>query len=98
MIKRIVKLEFLDGNERAFLEIFERVQMNIKQFEGCQSLELLQHESDPLIFFTVSIWDNNDHLEAYRNSEMFQETWAETKALFSRKAEAWSTKSIAYLE
>ena len=97
MIKRIVKLEFLEGNENAFLEIFEKVQLEIKGFSGCDSLELLQETDSINIFFTVSVWESKEALEEYRNSTLFGETWEATKKLFARKAEAWTTQTIAKL-
>jgi heme-degrading monooxygenase HmoA len=97
MIKRIVKLEFLEGNESAFLEIFEEVQLEIKKFPGCQSLELLQGTENGNVFFTVSKWESKEALESYRNSPLFTETWEKTKILFARKAEAWTTTLIAEL-
>ena len=97
MIKRIVKLEFLEGNESAFLEIFEEVQLEIKKFPGCQSLELLQGTENRNVFLTVSKWESDEALESYRKSPLFTETWEKTKILFARKAEAWTTTLIAEL-
>jgi quinol monooxygenase YgiN len=62
----------------------------IRDFEGCVSLELLQDVSHPNIFFTYSQWEREDHLSAYRNSELFKEVWGSTKKLFKDKPEAWS--------
>lgn len=98
MVKRIVKLEFLEGNENAFLEIFEEVQLEIKKFPGCDSLELLQDTEYGNIFFTVSTWENEEALESYRKSPLFTGTWEKTKILFARKAEAWTTTPIAKLD
>ena len=95
MIIRIVKLEFLEGNEQAFLEIFEEVQMQIRGFEGCHSLELLKGNERVTTFFTISKWESEGALENYRNSPLFQQTWERTKALFSSRAQAWTTASVA---
>jgi quinol monooxygenase YgiN len=54
---------------------------------------LLQDENDKNIFFTYSIWENDEALQAYRNSELFETTWAKTKILFAGKPEAWSTRA-----
>jgi len=51
---------------------------------------LLQHETDPSIFFTISKWRKADDLALYRLSELFTTTWATVKPNFSSKAEAWS--------
>jgi heme-degrading monooxygenase HmoA len=42
------------------------------------------------VLFTFSIWDSEAALENYRQSDLFRDTWAKTKALFAEKAEAWS--------
>jgi heme-degrading monooxygenase HmoA len=44
--------------------------------------------------FTVSIWESEDDLNAYRNSELFENTWAKTKVLFNDKPEAWSLEFL----
>ena len=39
----------------------------------------------------------DEDLENYRNSKLFKDTWAKTKPLFLKPAEAWSTERIAHL-
>lgn len=90
MIKRIVKLTFEPANIEQFREIFKQSKQKIKGFKGCHHVELLQGVKEPNIFFTFSIWDSDDALNEYRHSELFQQTWARTKKLFSDKPEAWS--------
>lgn len=97
MITRIVKMEFLEGREQAFLEIFEEVQLHIKGFEGCHSLELLHGIGESSTFFTVSQWESERALENYRNSSLFADTWARTKSLFSQRASAWTLESVVRL-
>ena len=51
-------------------------------------------KSEPNIFFTYSFWKNEAALEAYRNSELFKNTWAKTKVLFNEKPQAWSVEML----
>lgn len=91
MIKRIVKMTFRpDGVEPFVQEVFEQSKAQIRAFPGCRHMELLQHTDDPNVLFTFSIWDDQAALDRYRQSELFQGTWAKTKALFAEKAAAWS--------
>ncbi len=90
MIKRIVKLTFEPQYIEQFQEIFGQSKQKIKAFEGCHHVELLQGVKETNIFFTFSIWDSDEALNNYRYSELFQQTWARTKKLFSDKPEAWS--------
>lgn len=95
MITRIVKLTFRPEEVPAFLEIFEGSKNAIRNFPGCRHLELLRAD---FIFFTYSRWDDESALEQYRNSKLFQGTWARTKALFAARPEAWTVESLAMLD
>lgn len=97
MFVRIVKLRFHEENIPAFLENFEEVKEKIRSFEGNQFLELYQDKNDKRIFFTYSYWESEEHLESYRNSDLFKVVWSFTKTLFSDKPEAWSVDKIATL-
>ena len=95
MIKRIVKLTFAPAHIETFKNIFEESKHAIRAFEGCEHLELLQCTQPQNIFFTYSYWKDAEALEAYRKSNLFQNTWAKTKILFSDKPEAWSTQLLS---
>lgn len=90
MIVRFVKLTFKQESVPDFLEIFFSTKEKIGGFPGCSYLNLLRGKDSPNVFFTHSIWESPEALEAYRQSELFQTTWAKTKVLFAEKAEAWS--------
>jgi len=91
MIKRFVKLTFRPEATEAFLnEVFEPSKTLIRAFPGCRHMELLRHTELPNVWFTFSIWDSEEALDNYRQSDLFRDTWAKTKALFAEKAEAWS--------
>ena len=95
MIKRIVKLHFREDAVQTFFEsVFEPSKTQIRAFPGCHSMELLRHAAQPNILFTLSVWEDADALEQYRQSELFQNTWAKTKALFQERAEAWSVEVL----
>jgi len=98
MIKRIVKMTFRKDATDQFEQIFNNSCDRIRDFAGCESLELTRAVADPRIYFTISIWQSESDLNAYRHSELFKETWAATKALFDDKPQAWSTKSIKALD
>jgi quinol monooxygenase YgiN len=78
--------EFVD----VFKILFQSVQTKISAFEGCEGVQLLQDQSNPELFFTISQWNNAACLENYRQSEFFKQTWAMVKPNFKNKAEAWS--------
>lgn len=94
MIKRIVKLTFRADKIDDFLLIFEQSKQKIRAREGCHHVELLQMPSQPNVMFTFSVWDSEEYLNQYRNSDLFVTTWAATKALFDGKPEAWTTQMI----
>lgn len=98
MIKRIVKLTFRETETENFLKIFKSKKKKIRASEGCLHLELWQDVTTPNIFFTYSFWNSEDDLNAYRHSDLFRNTWKETKKLFSDKPEAWSVEMIESTE
>ncbi len=95
MIKRIVKLTFQPDKVAEFLLIFHERKAQIRAFDGCLYLELLQEHPDGSVLFTVSHWRDQAALNTYRNSDFFKEVWPKTKALFAGKPEAWSLDSLA---
>jgi heme-degrading monooxygenase HmoA len=46
------------------------------------------------ILFTYSWWDSEEHLNNYRNSHFFDDTWSLTKQKFAAKPEAWSVEKV----
>ena len=98
MIIRIVKMTFAPENVDTFLNIFEETKSRIRGFEGCQHLELLNDVDQTNIFFTYSYWDSQEHLNAYRHSNLFGDVWPRTKKLFAAKPEAWSVTQKHILE
>ena len=90
MIIRIVKMSFKPEKVATFLALFEKKQAQIRNFEGCEHLELWQDKNESNIFFTHSHWQSEEHLNKYRHSDFFQATWKISKSLFREKAEAWS--------
>lgn len=95
MIKRIVKLTFQKDKTADFLAIFEASKSDIRNFEGCLHVELLRLKTQKNVFFTFSIWEDENALENYRKSALFRTTWDKTKALFSEKPEAWTVEQIS---
>lgn len=75
-------------------EVFEPSKALIRAFPGCRHMELLRHTEFPHVLCTFSLWDSEEALNAYRQSELFRNTWAKTKALFAEKAEAWSMETV----
>ena len=94
---RVVKMTFKPENVDTFLAVFNESKELIRNFPGVQHLELLNDKHQSNIYFTYSIWDQEESLENYRNSELFKSVWKKTKPLFESKAEAWSVEQIVKL-
>lgn len=98
MINRIVRLSFEPDKVNHFLEVFENSKQLIASFPGCEGLKLLRDANHPNVFYTYSLWQHPDHLEQYRTSELFKNTWAQTKVLFNDKPMAWSTEVVEHVK
>ena len=81
-----------------FLANFETKKLHIRNFEGCEFLELYRDKEKTNVFFTYSFWNSEADLENYRTSELFKGVWAETKVLFNDRPEAWSVDKLVSLE
>ena len=73
-----------------FNELFREVKPKILDQNGCYQVDLLIDIHHPTTIFTYSLWESADHLEEYRNTDLFIKTWRRTKEMFSEKAQAWS--------
>jgi heme-degrading monooxygenase HmoA len=95
MIKRIVRLTFRPDAVEIFLtEVFEPSKSLIRAFPGCRHMELLRQAGRPDVMFTLSVWESEAALDAYRESELFRSTWARTKLGFAEKPEAWTVEVL----
>jgi len=97
MLVRIVKLSLQEDQIKKFLSNFNNQKLSIRNFPGCQFLELYNDKHMKNVFFTYSYWDNEDALNNYRHSELFQGIWAVTKPMFNAKPEAWSVDKLESL-
>jgi quinol monooxygenase YgiN len=91
---RIVKMHFKQEHIYDFLELFNTIKTKIRSVDGCHSVHLLQDKTNAGIFFTYSNWQAEQHLENYRNSELFISTWQTIKPWFEVKGEAWSVDAV----
>ena len=83
-------MQFQVDKIQDFEKLFNERKDTIRKFDGCNHLELWQDANERNIFFTYSIWDSEQHLNHYRFSEFFKDTWGKTKDLFCGPPEAWS--------
>jgi quinol monooxygenase YgiN len=86
MINRIVIMTFQSDKVDEFLSVFDVYKIAIRNFPGCQGLKLLQTAGKPNQLSTYSLWDDEDCLNNYRHSALFEE--------FSEKPVAFSTEVI----
>jgi len=93
MITRFVKLTFKEDKIEDFIKIWNESRNKIVAFNGCNFVEMHQAKVPDNVCFTHSVWESEEVLNAYRHSELFQNTWAKTKVLFNDKPEVWSLNS-----
>lgn len=91
-------MSFEPSKVEDFLSYFETKKQLIRNFEGCEFLELYQDKTNTNIFFTYSYWRAASDLESYRNSALFKEVWEVTKQSFNDKPEAWSVDKLVSLK
>ena len=94
MITRIVMLNFKPDKVAEFLEIFNQNKQLLAKSDGCIRIEIFKSTSDIDTYFTISNWQSEEHLERYRQSEIFKEIWSKVKPLFNNKAQAWTLNTL----
>lgn len=90
MIVRIVRMHFKESGVEEFLQVFEKNKTAIRNFPGCVHLELLKDAQNHLTYTTLSNWEGEQHLEAYRKSELFNAVWGRVRKLFAERTQAFS--------
>lgn len=90
MLVRIVRMTFNPEAVETFLELFDRSAPKIRAFSGCLHLELLADSRYPNVISTYSRWASESALNVYRESDLFTETWTQTKTMFAAPPEAYS--------
>ena len=94
MIIRIVRKHFTDAGVEEFLDIFNKSKVAIRNFPGCTHLELLRDLESPNCFTTLSHWNNDASLNAYRKSQLFESVWGQVKSLFAERSQAFSLEKF----
>ena len=94
MLLRTVRMTFAPDRLAAFLDLFAEAKPRIAAAPGCRHLELWQDDRYPNVLTTFSRWDSEGALDAYRQSELFRTTWAETKPMFAAPPVARSQRVV----
>jgi heme-degrading monooxygenase HmoA len=94
MIVRIVKLTFRPDSVDDFVGIFNGYKARIASVPGCKKLYLYRDSKLENVYFTYSEWESEEAIEAYRNSELFEQVWGRAKTYFCGKPEAWSLLGV----
>jgi quinol monooxygenase YgiN len=89
-LHRVVRMTFRADAVATFLELFNKVKADILAQPGCRHVELMRDAQNPDSFATFSVWESEEALEAYRQSDFFRKTWSRTKALFAAPPRAES--------
>lgn len=97
-IERIVKMTFKDAHCREFESYFNTIQNQVGEQPGCHGVKLLKDKSGAGIYFTYSVWNEQQDLDRYRKTELFGQVWPKVKAWFKEKPEAWSTEILTQSE
>lgn len=92
MLIRVVTMTFEESKVDEFLQLFEGHKNKIRNFPGCDYLELWRDINQKNVIYTYSHWINKEALENYRCSPLFEEVWPKTKRLFKEKAQAFSVE------
>ena len=94
---RIVRLALKPEYCTAFRDFFDSRKEAIRAQPGCCSLALYEDIKYPGVFITVSHWQHEDALNAYRQSDLFANTWPAVKQWFSEPPQVISASPLIEL-
>lgn len=83
MLIRTVRLTFDPAALADFDALFAETRASIRAQPGCRHLELWADARYPAVRTTYSLWDSAADLDAYRQTDLFRETWARTRRWFA---------------
>ena len=86
----MVRLTFSPETVDAFDEMYVQFEARIEARSGCQMVRSMKVPGQPCQRATLSFWETQNDLDAYRKSTLFGEVWPATKALFAAPPEAQS--------
>ena len=86
----MVRLTFSSETVDVFDALYAQFEPRIQAQPGCRMVRAMQVPGQPCQRATLSLWETQDDLEAYRKSTLFGEVWPATKALFAAPPEAQS--------
>lgn len=90
VILRLVRLTFKPENVEIFLDFFSKTRSSILAFEGCLELQHYRDREQPNVVYTLSRWASPEHLEKYRQSDFFKNTWEQVSRWFDDKPQAFT--------
>lgn len=97
MIIRIVRMHFTEAGAEEFLPLFDKHKTAIRNFSGCNNLQLLKDIDDRTKYTTLSYWKDLESLDNYRKSELFGQVWGTVKTLFAERSQAFSLEKLIEL-
>lgn len=97
MIIRIVELQFESDSASRAVKLVKDIAPKVRQSSGCLHLEILVDVRKGGHISTYSKWESEDHLNAYRDSQLFKNFWASVKPHFKVPARAWSSFPVVKL-
>ncbi len=87
-------MTFLETKINDFKVFVKSIEDAIRNFEGCEHLDMLQDLHNRNIFFSYSIWGSEKDLDNYRKSDFFKATWAKVRKWFGDRPKAWSVEKL----
>ncbi len=92
MIVRIVHMFFRPHALEQLMPLIHRQLRNVMSHPGCLAVKLFRDTSDPDHLCTFSIWEDQEALDDYRQSDHFIEVWSTLKSHFAKPPQAYSFK------
>ncbi|OFX61669.1 MAG: hypothetical protein A2046_04560 [Bacteroidetes bacterium GWA2_30_7] len=90
MIVRIVKMQVNESNKVLFKQTLKDYQPLLKKQKGCMQIDMLNDKKIKDIYYSYTIWDNEENLKKYKNSDFYKELSSKVLPLCEKEPQAWT--------
>lgn len=96
MIQRLVKFTIKNNKEKEFLKICEESKVDFLEYTlgGLIDLKLWQDTRVPSIFFSLTVWENQEAVDYYHRSEHSANFWKNAVDVSALSPEVFVLKNM----
>lgn len=94
MITRITKFQIEPTQRKAFSEFMKQFKDELISADGCRHFDVLRDKNDDLNLFMFMIWDSDEKLEKFRNSDLNKLLIKKIDSFSKGEPSSWTVETV----